>query len=158
RLQDTSDFLNSPEQTSMPQQLQQILDAWITDYQSGGIEKFIESAKKPSHVIPNATLFDEDIHNITKLGSFWKEQQESAVGDVDFARDQALRINHIVNQMRELVRVASIKKNTACHPVIRENIQTMSDYCNKHGITFKESFEAKEDTALLDRDELIQIL
>jgi signal transduction histidine kinase len=59
--------------------------------------------------------------------------------------------------MRELIR-SSDKSDVACRGAAEEAVATMADFLAKHGVAIALNWLAKDDTAELNRDELIQIL
>ncbi|NPB69324.1 hypothetical protein G7L52_23735, partial [Shigella sonnei] len=51
------------ESTAPIPSLKVILDAWQKDLNEGGFERWLESVRAPSSVMPDKTLFDEDLYN-----------------------------------------------------------------------------------------------
>lgn len=142
---------------ALPSQLFEILHAWKDDYSKGGMPQLTASLEKASTVAPGKTLLDEDLENLEKLGQFWQNQTNVVSSDLDFVRDQAQRIHRIVDGMRELIR-SSVKSEVACKGATEEAAATMADFLSKHGVKLQVDWQATADLALLNRDELIQIL
>jgi signal transduction histidine kinase len=142
---------------SLPAQLLQILQAWKQDYTQGGVAQLTQNLQQASTVTPGKTLLEEDLDNLEKLAHFWQDQTQVVAGDLDFVRDQAQRIHRIIDGMRTLVR-SSAKEEVSCKGAIEEAAATMADFFFKHGVKVQVDWQATLDRALLNRDELIQIL
>lgn len=158
RLECSTRFLRSPEQSNLPHHLTDILKAWESEYEQGGPQKLISSLQQRSSVNPEFSLFEEDLENLKKLSQYWQDQLATLDTDVDFVQSQVQRIHRIVNSMREMVRSSSTKAPVHCHEALRDAILTMTDFLSKVGITLQEDFSAGEDLAVVNRDELIQII
>lgn len=158
RLECSTRFLRSPEQSNLPHHLTDILKAWESEYQQGGAQKLISSLQQRSFVNPEFSLFEEDLENLKKLSQYWQSQLATLDTDVDFVQFQVQRIHRIVNSMREMMRTSSTKAPVHCHEALRDAILTMTDFLSKDGITLQEDFSAGEDLAVVNRDELIQII
>jgi signal transduction histidine kinase len=141
----------------MPAQLMEILHAWKDDFLAGGVAKLAASLQSPSTAQPGKTLGEEDLENLEKLGKYWTEQSGVVSSDLDFVRDQAQRIHRIVDKMRELIR-SSVKSEVTCREAVQEAVATMADFMEKHGVKLSLDWQAHQDLAELNRDELIQIM
>lgn len=141
----------------MPAQLMEILHAWKDDFLAGGIPKLAATLQGPSSAQPGKTLGEEDLENLEKLGNYWREQSGVVASDLDFVRDQAQRIHRIVDKMRELIR-SSVKAEVTCREAVQEAVATMADFMEKHGVKLTLDWQATQDLAELNRDELIQII
>jgi signal transduction histidine kinase len=144
-------------QTTLPSQLAEILTAWESDFRNGGMGALMKSLEGRSQIRPEQTLLEEDLDNLKKIASYWQQQTQVVAADLDFVQDQAQRIHRIVDRMRELVR-SSVKTEVHCHEALEEALQTMSDFMAKHGIALERRLAAAQDTAILNRDELVQIV
>lgn len=144
-------------ETVLPQQLNEILGAWETDFKKGGMKTLSDSLQTPSTIHPELSLFEEDLDNLKKLAHYWQHQTDTIGGDLQFVQDQAHRIHRIVDGMRELVR-SSAKADVDCKEALKEAVATMNDFLTKQGIKIKEDLRAMRWTAHLNRDELIQIV
>jgi len=143
---------------TLPGQLGEILRAWESEYSQGGFDRLKHSLAVPSQVLPRATLFEEDLDNLKKLTEYWDQEQKVLTSDLSFVRQQAERIQRIVDQMRELVRSSSSKSEVRCHDALREAMATMADFLSKNNVRVVEKLEASEDISIVNRDELIQIV
>ncbi|MCB0406489.1 MAG: HAMP domain-containing protein, partial [Bdellovibrionales bacterium] len=157
RMERVDQYVNNQE-ASPAEQFLDILTAWETDYQKGGMKKLVEALATPSKVLKNASLFEEDLTNLKQLALYWMQQQEQLGGDIHFVKDQAGRIQRIVDGMRELVRSSTMKDEVPCHAAIGEAVLTLQDIVEKAGVKLQTQLEAERDGAHLNRDELIQIL
>ncbi len=142
---------------SVNAQWKEILSAWKTDFQEGGIQQWIQSLQAPSKVLPQRTLAEEDLQNLEALSGFWQEQSALIASDLDFVQEQSQRIHRIVDKMRELVR-ASDKSEVSCRSAIEEAIATLSDFLEQRGVAIRLEWTALQDEAVLNKDELVQIL
>lgn len=144
-------------ESALPTQFTEIIGAWETDYNKGGMPTLSESLQAPSSIHPELSLFEEDLDNLKKLAHFWQHQTEVVGNDLSFVQDQAQRIHRIIDGMRELVR-SSVKTDVDCQEALREAVATMSDFISKQGIKITDELNATQWTANLNRDELIQIV
>ncbi len=142
---------------SLPSQLMEILQAWSNDFVQGGASKLTAALQGPSTQHPGKTLLEEDLANLQTLGNYWQDQTKVVSADLDFVRDQAQRIHRIVDKMRELVR-SSVKSDVSCRSAVEEATGTMADFFAKQGVALQVEWDATEDTAELNRDELVQIV
>ncbi len=140
------------------EQLLQILGAWEEEYKKGGWTKLEENLRSPSTIDPRQSLFEEDLQNLKTLAQHWSGQQQQLGGDLGFVRDQANRIQRIVDGMREMVRSSTVTEEISCHQTVQEAALTLSDILEKHRIHLAKEFEAPYDRAVLNKDELIQVL
>lgn len=138
-------------------QLTDILTAWETDFRKGGMSELVRSLTEPSPIAPQQTLFEEDLENLKKLAGYWQTQTDTLGTDLSFVQDQAQRIHRIIDRMREYVR-SSVKSEIHCHSAIEEAVQTMADYLAKNGVVLERKLNAEADLAILNRDELVQII
>lgn len=157
RMERVDQYVNNRE-ANPAEQFLDILTAWEQDYQKGGMKKLVEALGTPSKVLKNASLFEEDLTNLKQLALYWMQQQEQLGGDIHFVKDQAGRIQRIVDGMRELVRSSTMKDEVPCHAAIGEAVLTLQDIVEKAGVKLQTQLDAERDGAHLNRDELIQVL
>ncbi|MBY0370608.1 HAMP domain-containing protein [bacterium] len=135
----------------------EILNAWNADYARGGLPALNQALSAPSTALPGKTLLEEDLQNLKTLAQQWQEQSSMLKKDIHFVKEQAQRIHRIVDKMRERVRDSS-KAPTPCRAAAEEAVATMSDFLSKQGTQIQLEWNADQDLAELNRDELIQIL
>lgn len=158
RLERLKVSLRRPQAAEAPSQLLEILQAWESEYRKGGPQALLQSLSAPSEAMPGKTLLEEDLENLKALASTWRSQAEQFGGDIGFLEAQALRISRIVEGMRSLVRSSAIRSDVSCHQAVQEATLTVSDMLAKYRIALDLKLNAPEDTAVLNRDELVQIL
>ena len=142
---------------ALPLQFGEILTAWETDFRKGGLNALSQALQVPSSVRPGISLFEEDLDNLKKLAHFWKQQTEVVAEDLDFVRDQSLRIQRIIDGMREMSR-SSVKEDVSCLEALKEAVLTMSDFLSKHKVKLESNLAIKDLIVHLNQDELIQIV
>jgi signal transduction histidine kinase len=158
RLERSHNVLTPIPGVNLPGQVATILEAWESDYSQGGLPALAQGLETPSKVRPDFNLFEEDLDNLKKLTRYWDDEQRTLQDDLDFVRNQAQRIQRIVDQMRGMVRAPSDQTEVHCHEALNEAISSMSDFLSKNQVGLAVDFRAAVDTAVLNRDELIQIV
>lgn len=144
--------------SALPEQLDEIINAWETEYKKGGIEQLVKALQIPSSIQPGISLFEEDLTNLKTLSQYWVEEHNDLSKHLSFVQHEAERIHRIVDKMRQLVRSSDVVEEVHCHDLLKEAVDTMSDFFEKHGVTLKIDYVAEQDNARLNRDEFIQII
>lgn len=150
--------LRTDDDASTSHQLTAILKAWSEEIEKGGVNGFVQALQVPSTVKEGATLLEEDLENLQKLSELVGTEQSPVEEAFNFIHQRGMRIIRIVDQMRRLTRSSSLRQATSCHEAVGEAVNTTTDYAEKQGIALELVLEADEDVAVLNRDELIQIL
>lgn len=136
--------------------LSEITSAWSDDYQNGGLEKLVSGWQSPSDVNKDQSLWEEDLNNIQQIKNNWSSSITELMADTDFLLSEGQRINKIVSTMRSLSVVKSNRKSHSIHDLLKESGKIMADLFSQHQVTLKESYDAKFDQAMVDKDEFIQ--
>lgn len=128
----------------------EIVTAWKTE----GVEK---AASTPSTAMAGKTLLEEDLENLSSISSDFSKRQNKLQDDLDFLMKESMRINKIVNGMRQLTRVTGAKKTLSVHQVIQESTSTMLDILSKNKIKVETQFCNADPKIKGDADELLQV-
>jgi signal transduction histidine kinase len=153
RVQQMQKKLRGEDEVNM---LKDIQAAWLKDVNEGGFEKLVKGWKEASQLNQEISIWHEDMENVTHVVKGWEEKVAQLMKDSDFLISEGNRINRIVGGMRSLSVVRGERKTLKGHEIIHECINIMADLFNQSEITIVESFEAKDDTIYVDRDEFIQ--
>ena len=148
----------SQDQASEIHFLNQLTSAWKKDYSSGGFQKLLEEWQKSSAHDPQQKIWDEDLSNIEKISSSVRSEYEHLVKDATFLLEESQRINRIIQSFRGLSSVKSDIKKQSIHQLCQRSVQIMADLASKHKIQIVMDLNSKEDMALIDEDEFIQVM
>ena len=136
--------------------LDEIGDAWDTDYKSGGFDNLLQNWKEPSSIDPQKNLFIEDMDNINEIRSNLKKQADEIAKDMKFIREEGDRIGKIIHSMRRLGNMKSEVKTQSIHLLLSDCSYIMADLFDQQNIVIHKNFEATIDQVDIDRDEFIQ--
>ncbi len=139
--------------------LGEIVGAWRGDLEKNGVDGFLNNLKKPSNVDAKISLLQEDVGNITEIFGHWDKDMNLLTNDTQFLLQQARRIEKILNQMRSLSTISSVRRTKLKgNPILHDALNIVADLFAKNRIQTFENYNAKIDEIKVDRDELIQVL
>jgi signal transduction histidine kinase len=138
--------------------LEDILNAWKTDYEKGGFQKLVQTWQQPSQIQAAMNLFDEDMENLLSVAKTFHERNQKVLEDATFLQNEAQRISKIVQNMRSLSRVSGQKEKYSLHQLLQESVNIMGDLFYQKNIQVCLQLGLEKDDVLVDRDEFIQVL
>ncbi len=136
--------------------LDEIGEAWTSDYSEGGFDTLLKNWETPSDVSPDKNLFVEDIENITEIRRSLHEQAREIANDMQFIREEGDRIGKIIHGMRRLGNRNSDVKPQAVHELLTDCCYIMADLFDQQRFKIHKKFNAADDKVQVDRDEFIQ--
>ncbi len=145
-------------QTESLSLMDEMRNAWKSEFKSGGFDALLKSWKAPSQLLPKNNLFEEDLENLEKVSGELREQSTSLSKDILFVKEEGERIGKIINAMRRLGHFKSEARAHSLHEVLGDCCQIMSDLFAQKGIAIVQEFSASEDVSAVDRDEMVQSL
>lgn len=136
--------------------LKELQKSWEQDFDQGSFDRLVETWRKPSEVMDGHTIWQED-QSLLKETSTSLEQACSALQeDMQFLVSESHRINKIVQSMRSLSSVQSVKQNLSAHKLLKDSVHIMADLFDQDEIKVEMNFEATKDFVLVDSDEILQ--
>ncbi len=136
--------------------LDEIGDAWKTDYSEGGFENLVKNWESPSVVQPEQNLFMEDVGNISEIRKNLHEQAMEIAKDMQFIREEGDRIGKIIHSMRRLGNMKSDVQKQKVHEILTDCCYIMADLFDQQRFKIEKNFNAENDQVTVDRDEFIQ--
>ena len=136
--------------------LSEISSAWKDDFDQGGFDKLVETWKKPSEVLEQKTLWDEDLENLGAVTNNLQNEWNDLLNDTQFLVQESERINRIVQSMRGLSIVKSEKRHHSISELLENAKNVMADYASKDGVEIELSFPKDEIYIAADKDEFLQ--
>lgn len=133
-----------------------ILKAWLSDYQAGGFQKLVDAWSAKSQINSEMNLFEEDIENLLSVSNTFTDRNGQIKADAEFLQNEAQRISKIVQNMRSLSRVSGQKEKHSLHELLEESVKIMGDLFYQKKIQARFFFGANHDHVYVDRDEFIQ--
>jgi len=138
--------------------LTEIQSAWAKDYHDGGFDRLTQNWKSDSKILPGKNLFQEDLDNLAKVQSEYKQNQSHISTDVQFIKEEGERIAKIINNMRRLGRLKSDSRIHSLHSILEDCCTIMADLFAQKGFKIERAFTATNDQCHVDRDELVQAI
>lgn len=136
--------------------MDEIINAWDQDYQSGGFDSLVSSWKKPSEIESGTNLWQEDLGNMKSIHQGVGTTFGALLVDTDFVLKESGRISKIINGMRKLSHTKSDQKQISAHEVLSDACTIMGDLYSQKGFEIKQDFNAETDSIFIDKDEMLQ--
>lgn len=136
--------------------LDEIGEAWTSDYREGGFDVLLKNWQQTSEVNPELNLFLEDVHNISEIRRNLHEQAEEISKDMKFIREEGDRIGKIIHGMRRLGNMKSEVRPQNIHQMLDDCTDIMADLFSQQRVQIVKDFQASPDRVNVDRDEFIQ--
>jgi len=137
--------------------LQQLTQSWRRDYDQGGFDSLVKNWKSPSSILPKASLWEEDLKNLSEVEQKVSAELKSLGADTDFLLREAQRINRIIQSMRSLSVVKADKRELNLRDLLEESVNIMLDLASQYGI--KVELECPQECGVqADPDEFVQAL
>lgn len=134
-----------------------ILQAWESDFKKGGLTALVAALEKPSAVIPNKKMIDEDFENLNLIAGQIQTLSKSFGEDLDLLLKESHRIGRIVDGMRGLSRSVKIKTRTDLTALITECVRVNEDLLRRHKIWIETRFDVTPIFTQIDQDEMRQV-
>jgi signal transduction histidine kinase len=138
--------------------LKSLHESWQKDYSEGGFQKLKAVWESPSTVKSGATLWQEDIENLSTIGERLHEEFQTLSDDTKFLIQESERIGRIVNSFRNLNSTRSERAVANMNSLCERSIQIMADLAARDEITIEKNFASGTVTALVDEDEFLQVM
>ncbi|NQY99516.1 MAG: HAMP domain-containing protein [Bdellovibrionales bacterium] len=135
-----------------------ISGAWTEDFEKGGFEELVENWKRPSEVMKEQTLWDEDISNLKLVQQSLSREWADLIQDTQFLISESERINRIVQSMRGLSIVKSEKAVHDINSLVEEAVNVMADYASKDDVVISLKPSGGRVSVSADKDEFLQSL
>jgi signal transduction histidine kinase len=146
------------EETSAPiPSLKTILDAWQKDYEREGFDGWLRAVRGPSQVLPEKTLFDEDLYNLAIIWAQLFHHHTTLRDDLALLLSESHRIARIVDGMRGLSRTRQIRARADVTELVHESVRVSEDLLKRHHIAIETEFDERPLFAILDKDEMRQV-
>lgn len=136
--------------------LKELQQSWEEDFRQGNFERLIDTWKKPSEVLEGATIWQEDQNFLQETSTALEQACSTLQEDMQFLVSESHRINKIVQSMRSLSSVQSVKHNLSAHKLLTESVHIMADLFDQDDIKVELQLEASQDRVLVDSDEVLQ--
>lgn len=138
--------------------LREMVNDWQKAFQAGGWPELIKQWQAPSQVGPNQNLWQEDLANLNVIAGQMGAFVEGLKTDALFLQQEAQRISRIVQSMRGLTAVNSVKKVYRLSDLTAEAADIMRDLASQFKIEIRVARASEGDEVFLDRDEFFQAL
>lgn len=158
KLNDLKNRLRS-ERTDEAKFLLDLKQNWEKDFASGGFEGLIKSWKTASSVQPGASLWEEDLSNLEKVGSNVMGEFDRLIEDSEYLLEESERINRIIQSFRGMSSAKADVRPLSIEKLCDRSITIMADFAAKFDVAIEKKFQLGEDhLALVDEDEFIQVV
>ncbi|MBI4405264.1 MAG: HAMP domain-containing protein [Deltaproteobacteria bacterium] len=158
RSESSLDRIKSAKASRAGEQIAELLKAWESDLQTGGMDGLINNWKNPSAVQTGLTLLEEDLGNFRTLLTHLAQEEGKVADDLQFVYEHSHKIQRIVSQMRELSRSSTVRETVRCYNLLKDALGTMAHAISKEKVKVVGHLKAAHDVAVLNRDEFTQII
>jgi len=134
-----------------------ITSSWNKELTEKGLDAWLASIRKSSHVVPNKMLIEEDLQNLNTIEAEFSRFSRQLGDDFKLLLSESHRISRIVDGMRGLSRSTKIKRKSDIIQIIRECVQVSEDMLRRYRIEIKTLFQESPIFALIESDEMKQV-
>lgn len=138
--------------------LLELKKSWEEEHSQTGFEGLVNSWKAPSQVQDGASLWQEDLSNIEKIGNNVLNEFDQLIDDSEFLIGESQRINRLIQSFRGMSAAKAEMKQFSVHSLCDRSISIMADFAAKYNVNIKKDFKISEDLVWVDEDEFIQVM